>query len=106
MKKSSKNNKGASMLVEILIATLIILTFAILYTMFSTGGLKKTTGTFNTLTSGTGDPDQDMIANIEDKCPCIAGDYNGKNKGCPADKIPENDKQECLKPIPSTSPKT
>ena len=88
MSRYVKQRKKSMALVDIIILVSIGLLVAVIITMWFSSSAKKSTGAINENLNGAGDKDGDLVLNFQDKCPCIKGDQNAKDSGCPAGTAP------------------
>ncbi len=78
-----KKGQGSRTIVVLIAAVLVLVVVILLIAMFSRGGSTAFGGISDTISS-LGDCDEDLVANLQDKCPCLAGDPASEFAGCPS----------------------
>src|SRR3989338_560368 len=95
----TKNKKGISMTITVLVALLIAVVFGLLIMIFFRGSLSKQEGIVGTQIGGIqGDVDKDGLRNtieVFNGCPCTFGDV--EHDGCPATFTDEQKKEDVKK---------
>lgn len=79
------NKKGLSLPIEIIIIFVILIVAAAFVIIFFKGGIEKGGDFFSGQIDSLGDLDDDLTANMYDKCPCTPAGETEENalKGCP-----------------------
>ena len=77
-----KNQKGDGQVVWIVVITVFLLLFFLVYSGVLGKLYNKLFSTTRAQADSVDDYDKDAVANFADKCPCIFGEI--ENDGCPA----------------------
>jgi len=99
--KINKTGQGQSF--WIIIAAIIALVVVVLIILWFSGSGKKAFGEIEGKIDSLGDCDNDNVANMFDKCPCIAvvGEESPEAAGCSLNQLPMEcdgvQKENCLK---------
>ena len=86
---------AATQMTWLIVIVVLLLFFAFIYNYGYFGWLRKGATGINEQFDKAGDPDNDNVINLVDKCPCKFGDAD--NNGCPIGIKPtENEDKACL----------
>ena len=77
-----KYKKGAEGTIWMVVIIVILLLFLAIYTGVFTKLFGKGASGINDQFGSAGDPDNDNVINLVDKCPCQSGEQD--NEGCPS----------------------
>lgn len=79
--EAMKSKKGIKLIETVAVLALLLLFLAV-YSGAWTKLFGKSASSLNEQIDLAGDHDKDIVANFQDKCPCVSGDLD--NKGCPS----------------------
>jgi hypothetical protein len=84
------NHKGMSQMWWLLAMAALAILVVILFALFFRGTSERGFDSINNKIGGLNDADNDLIADFQDKCPCVLGEEGAIHKGCPKEVTDDN----------------